>query len=321
MVYFDLIGFFFVSYSETNGQIFHIVVPILSVLLSYYFLHMKGISRRNVRKEIRYGFFVTIFSLFLSGLVCYLIATELDYNGKAMSWYNRTYLAIFLYSFPALAVASIFYSQFTRTRDSPLSLALQAQARLNGVNIFWAIICCILTLCGYRTAYVIMIPVLITLIVNTTIGLLKAQNTSEFNDKIFLSILLIFVFHFQTVRKWLYIHLIGQIFIVLWATHFYHLIISVFIPISGRSGGYHNPDVNIAIISAFFTFFVGSYLVTRKSFKIHFSNEIIDFFFLIILLAVSTSWSFEKSHIPDFHNFCFCIDTNQLHCNSHSFSI
>lgn len=178
MVYFDFLGYTFIAYTETTGQILHILVPILSVILSYYFLHTKGISRRYVRKEILYGFYVTIFSLFAGFLVCYLIATELDFNGKSMSWYNRTYFSVALYCFPTLVVASFFYAQLVRTRDSPLSLALQAQARLNGVNIVWAVGSVVLTLFGFRSAYVLMFPVFITLIVNTIIGLTKSQNTS-----------------------------------------------------------------------------------------------------------------------------------------------
>lgn len=268
MVYFDVLGYTFISYSESTGQIVHLIISIWSVILSYYLLHTKGISRRYVRKEIRYGFFVTIFSLFLSGLVCYLIAYELDFNGKSMSWYNRTYFSIALYCLPSLAVASFFYAQLVRTRDTPLSLALQAQARLNGVNLVWALGCVALTIFGYRTAYVLMFPVFVTLIVNTIIGLTKSQNKSEFleffppiiffSQNIFFEF---FVFSQFTVRKWLYIHLCGQIFIVLWATHFYHAIISVFIPLAGRSGGDKNPDIPIGMISCFFTFFIGSYLV------------------------------------------------------------
>lgn len=181
MVYFDFLGYTFISYSESTGQILHIVIPILSVILSYYFLHTKGISRRYVRKEIRYGFLVTILSFVLGLIVCYLIAFELDMNGKAMSWYNRTYFSVALYCFPSLAVASFFYAQLVRTRDSPLSLALQAQARLNGVNLVWALGSILLTVFGFRTGYVLMMPVLVTLIVNTIIGLTKAQNTSELN--------------------------------------------------------------------------------------------------------------------------------------------
>lgn len=179
MVYFDFLGYTFISYTESTGQILHIIIPLLSVILSYYFLHTKGISRRYVRKEIRFGFFVTIFSLFLGCVVCYFIACELDLNGKTMSWYNRTYFSVALYCLPSLAVASFFYAQLVRTRDSPLSLALQAQARLNGVNLVWAAGSVILTLFGFRTAYVLMMPVLVTLIVNAIIGLTKSQNTSR----------------------------------------------------------------------------------------------------------------------------------------------
>lgn len=63
----------------------------------------------------------------------------------------------------------------------------------------------------------------------------------------------------------MYIHLTGQVFIVLWAAHFYHSIISVFIPIAGRSGGDKNPDVAIGILSCFFTLFMCSYLVTNSN--------------------------------------------------------
>lgn len=182
MVYFDFLGYTLVSYSESTGQILHIFVPMLSLILSYYFLHTKGISRRYVRKEIRYGFFVTIFSLFLGLIVGYLMAFELDFNGKSMSWYNRTYLSITLYCLPTLAIAAIFYTKLVRTRDSPLSLALQAQARLNGVNLVWALGSIILTIFGYRTAYVLMMPVFISLMVSTIIGLTNSQNTSRFHS-------------------------------------------------------------------------------------------------------------------------------------------
>lgn len=98
-----------------------------------------------------------------------------------MSWFHRTYFSICLFCLPSAAVHAAFYAQLTRTRDSPLSLGLKAQARLIGVNLFWAILSIGLTLVGYRTAYVLMFPNLIALIVNVVIAILKAQNTSELN--------------------------------------------------------------------------------------------------------------------------------------------
>lgn len=63
---------------------------------------------------------------------------------------------------------------------------------------------------------------------------------------------------------WLYLHLIGQVFVILWTSHMYHLIIDVFIPLTGRSGGSSNPDIVIGIISCFFTLLMTSLLVTEK---------------------------------------------------------
>lgn len=266
MVYFDILGFTFISYSELMGQILNIVIPILSVIVSYYILHDKNVSSCHVFVEC----LSTICSLLLSGLLCYLIAIGLDFSGKTMSWYNHTYYSIALYGFPTLAVASVFYAIPLHTRcflsNSPLTLALQTQARLNGVNLVWAVGSIILTILGYRSAYVLMMPVLVTLIVNAIIGLTKSQNTSEFlmYFDLFKYNFIVF-FHLFTVR-WLYIHLTGQVLVVLWTTHLYHAITAVFIPTAGRSGSDENPDILIGFISCFFTMFIGSYLVHNESF-------------------------------------------------------
>lgn len=320
MVYFDFLGYTFIAYAETTGQIVHIIVPILSVILSYYFLQTKGISRRYVRKEIRYGFFVTLFSIFLGCVVCHLIATELDFNGKSMSWYNRTYFSIALYCFPTLAVASFFYAQLARTRDSPLSLALQAQARLNGVNLVWALGSIILTVFGFRSAYALVFPVFVTLVVNTVIGLTKSQNTSKFKFSLNQIHAFSIFFFFISVRKWLYIYLCGQVFIVLWSSHFYHLIISVFIPIAGRSGGYKNPDIPIGYISSFFTIFICSYLVNRtETFTVY--MHLIQFNFSSVKID-SISWFVTESKII-FANRCIAVHFNSigLHWYAYRFPI
>lgn len=187
MVYYDLLGFTFIAYSESTGQIINIVVAIASVIVSYYILQAKGIKPRYVRKEILYGFFITICAFILGNIVCFLIATELDFSEKSMSWYHRTIFSITLYCFPSAAVHVLFYSQSTSTRDSPLSLGLKAQARLNGVNLFWALVTIVLMALGYRTAYIFMVPILITLLTNIFIGALKAQNSRN-NDYLMIQI-------------------------------------------------------------------------------------------------------------------------------------
>lgn len=69
---------------------------------------------------------------------------------------------------------------------------------------------------------------------------------------------LIFV---NAVNKWLYVQLIFQSLIVLWTSHHFHLILNMFVPISGRSGALKNPEVNVAIICSALTLLMTSYLV------------------------------------------------------------
>lgn len=240
MVYYDLFGFVFIAYSTQTGQLLNIIIAIVSVTISILVLHIKGISRRCVRREIVYGFLAAIAAFVVSAAFCYGLAYVLDLTGRAMSWYTRTYFAILLYTFPVIAFAGATFVHFGRKRDVPISTALLVQSWLSGINILWAILCVGVSVAGYRSAYVVMVPVLVSAITNSLIGIFRLQNT---------------------IRKWLYVHLIGQALVVMWASHFYHAVLGVFVPIAGRSGGQSNPDIAIAIISVFFTFFMGSYLV------------------------------------------------------------
>ena len=72
-------------------------------------------------------------------------------------------------------------------------------------------------------------------------------------------------------------HLLGQCFIVLWSTYFYLAILTLFIPITGKSGGENqNPDALIALICGFISVLACSYFV-RYKFKLFFL-AIVNFF-------------------------------------------
>lgn len=225
-----------------------------------------GINQRTIRKEILCGLFVTILATALGIILSHVIATELDWSGKSMSWYQHTFFAVLLYCCPALAIHTIFYSRLTRNRESALSLGLKVQARINGVNLLWALITIGITLAGYRTAYVFLIPVLVHLVSTGIIVLLKAQNTSRISVVALAyktrTRLLSSLFIRISVKKWMYVHLAGQVITILWTTAFYHSVVGMFIPIAGRSGAANNPDVTIGILCCVFTLFITSYIVS-----------------------------------------------------------
>lgn len=86
MVYFDYLGYIFIAYSESLGQGINYIVAIASLVIPYFILQTKGINRRMVRKEILKGFFVLVGGFVLGNIICFLIAFEIDFSGKSMSW-------------------------------------------------------------------------------------------------------------------------------------------------------------------------------------------------------------------------------------------
>lgn len=67
-------------------------------------------------------------------------------------------------------------------KRTPISLGLKVQARLNGVNLFWGVFALGLTFLGYRTAYVPMILLLISLICNILTFAFGLHNSGELTN-------------------------------------------------------------------------------------------------------------------------------------------
>lgn len=114
------------------------------------------------------------------------------------------------------------------------------------------------------------------------------------------------------VHKWLYVHLLGQFFVVLWSSYFYNVVMEIFIPIAARAGSARNPDALISIICSATTLFMLSYLVSyfvvqfeiviKIFFQIPLTKllkssvtkylTLISIFLISIFLAISTPWGF-----------------------------
>lgn len=74
-------------------------------------------------------------------------------------------------------------------------------------------------------------------------------------------------FHFA-VHKWLFIHLFGQIFVILWVASLFHQILAILIPIAGRSGGQSNVDIMIGVVCSVMTLLMCSYFVSELIFPL-----------------------------------------------------
>ena len=124
--------------------------------------------------------------------------------------------------------------------QSPLNLTQTVRARLIGVNLFWTLLIIPLTLANIRSAYIIAVIVLLSLLSTILTSVLGYQGQP---------------------RRWLALHLAFQVPTLLWATKFYHLLVKLFVPITGRMGAGANPEYLIALLVACFGLLCVSYLV------------------------------------------------------------
>lgn len=242
-VYFDFLGFFFVHYSKDIGAVINFAVVLFAITLPFLTLTTVKAHTKNVLSETLIGFFSILVGSGCSGLVLYLTAYFIDKADYSMGWYRSTFLAPGIYSTLAVLVHVFVQDVLNITvasRESPLSLGLRVQARLNGVNVFWGVATLTITMFGLRFGYLPMILILFNLVSNLIIYFAKLHNT---------------------VNKWLRVFIVGQFFAILWASYGHYLVLEVFIPITGRSGATKNPELMIAMIVGFTTTFIVSYMV------------------------------------------------------------
>lgn len=183
-VYFDYLGIVFVHYTKEIGVIINFTIATLAIAIPFLSLIKATANshKKYILKESLNGVFVIFAGTGVALLCCYLIGYYLDKAGHALSWYRNTQLALGIYG--ALTVLILIFvnhltdATFT-SENSPLSLALRVQARLNGVSIWWAILTLGVTVVGYRSGYLFMIVLLVHLSSTLTIYLLKLQNSSR----------------------------------------------------------------------------------------------------------------------------------------------
>lgn len=132
MVFFDVLGWFIVCYSEQTGLIINIVVCVvfLVTLLAYIcnMGHHTGMFRRRIFTKFGILFAIQLATVILSFLVAIFIAWFLDAVSLSMSWFKQTWIIFGLYFCPMFFILGIFpaiYLSYTKEHGLPLAYALQ----------------------------------------------------------------------------------------------------------------------------------------------------------------------------------------------------
>uniref|UniRef100_A0A182T1V9 FXNA-like protease n=1 Tax=Anopheles maculatus TaxID=74869 RepID=A0A182T1V9_9DIPT len=244
-VFFDVLGLFFVHYSLSAARIVNVTLVVLSLLLPLMELcrPVRRVGERNIFKQTLVGLLGTVCGTVASVAVVLLIANRLDAIGRSMSWFSTPYLILGLYGCPVILVhcfAHRLCAHWFNDKKSVLNLTQTVRARLVGVNLFWALLIIPLTLANIRSAYIFVVIQLLSLLSTILTSVLGYQHQP---------------------RRWLALHLAFQIPTLLWATKFYHLLLKLFVPITGRMGAGTNPEYLVALLVACGGLLCVSYLV------------------------------------------------------------
>lgn len=132
-----------------------------------------------ILKETLVSFLTFIVSTILSMVACFLMGLIMNSADNAMFWHNATILSLGVYSTLALIVQIAVHhasdlilkkcSSKTSKAHDKYDEKRRIQARLNGINLFWAVLTLVVTGFGFRFAYITMVMLVISLITNLLI--------------------------------------------------------------------------------------------------------------------------------------------------------
>ncbi|XP_068145512.1 endoplasmic reticulum metallopeptidase 1 [Drosophila tropicalis] len=232
-VYFDVMGWFLVFYTETEGIILNVIVSLGTLGVLAYAIKLisvtSGIKLEKILRRLLHTFGVQVLAVVAGTALTLLIAVFLDLVHLPLSWFTNSWLILGLYFCPfffGMAIVPAMY--FHYTKDDKLPIGQRVQLLLHSHCLFLAILTLVLTICGIRSAFVLMLSCMfytMALIINLATKL-----------------------HTKDVA-WVITHIACGVPPFVFFAYFSHGFFVTFIPMFGRFGQNVNPDLVVAVFS------------------------------------------------------------------------
>ncbi|XP_017150675.1 endoplasmic reticulum metallopeptidase 1 isoform X1 [Drosophila miranda] len=244
-VFFDVLGLYFISYSQSTGVILNYAVAGATIVLIFVSV-WRTASVSNVSTGHIVGLFILILVVQIIGFVLGLgmpvvVAYLFDMYGLSLTYFATPALMIGIYVFPSLlglSLPSFIYLKLQRSEK--ISFAHQLQMVLHGHAIVLAILGIGITYYGLRSAYVITWT-LIFYVVPLTINLLTTLHDRGFS--------------------WTGVVKIVQIVPFLYNSYLFYTFLVILSAMMGRFGRSTNPDLIISALNALGTILAMGFLI------------------------------------------------------------
>ncbi|KRJ99465.1 uncharacterized protein Dyak_GE12440, isoform B [Drosophila yakuba] len=244
-VFFDFLGLFFVTYTESTGTILNYCFAAIGVLLVGC-----SLCRMSCVSEVSAGrisiLFASHFALHLAGcLLCIglplLMSVLYDVSDRTMTYYSNNWLVIGLYICPAiigLVLPSSLYHSFCS--NDKIGYPYQIYVGLHAHCVVLSLLSIVLTAIGLRIPYMCMISLLLY-VVSLLINLLTTLHDRGY--------------------YWVLTVQIVQLLQYVYFCYLFYIFLVIFFPAMGRNRDSANPDMLIALICAVGTFFALGFVV------------------------------------------------------------
>ncbi|XP_034106704.1 endoplasmic reticulum metallopeptidase 1 isoform X1 [Drosophila albomicans] len=244
-VYYDVMGWFLVFYTETEGIILNVVVSIAAIVACGLAIKLMsvntGIKLEKLLKHTLHTFTAQILAVVAGAALTLIIAVFMDLIHLPLSWFTHNWLMLGLYFCPffvGLGMVPAFYFQYTKNPRFPIGQ--RVQLLLHCHCLFLALLTLVLTICSIRSAFVLMLTCLFY-----TVGVVFNISTGLHNRNV----------------AWVIPHIVCYVPPFIFFAYFSHGFIVTFIPMLGRFGDSANPELILAVFSVAIGLLTSGFLV------------------------------------------------------------
>ncbi|XP_055387210.1 endoplasmic reticulum metallopeptidase 1-like isoform X2 [Condylostylus longicornis] len=245
-IFYDVLGLFLINYTETEAFIINFCVSaiaIVTIILSFCLMKKSsGLFCRRILTRFIIILLIQVASVLIAFGLGIGVAFFLDIIGCSMAWYSQSWLILGLYFctiFFGLSLVPLIYIKLTEENEF-FPLNYKIQMFMHSHCLLQVIFLLILTAVKIHSGFLVMLSILfytIAVILNV-ITTLQGKSLS-----------------------WIVFPVLSQILPFMFYTYLVIIILTTFIPMTGRSFSNSNPELLISAISFVFAFLIGGFLI------------------------------------------------------------
>ncbi|ALC42477.1 CG9416 [Drosophila busckii] len=244
MIYFDVLGWFFIYYPESVGVIINICVCVLVLITIVAYIWSMASNTGMFRRRIFAKFAILAALQLASVCLCIGLVVSivffLDGLGLSMSWFSNVWMVFGLYFCPmffGLGILPAIY--FSRTKEHGLPLGYGIQLLMHSHCLILTVITILMISYNIRSAFILLICIAFY-----TLSVLLNMATCAH----------------KTNFLWLILHCLCQILPFMFYTYCCYAFYVVFVPMQGREGG-SNPELLIGGFTAIMCLLFSPFLI------------------------------------------------------------